>query len=188
MKKIFILVAVFATFMFSCSYEEIAEDSNTLKIEQVVAKRMAYYKSKGLTPRIEEVSLEELNEVYRKHGYREVSMDEFKKESALESRSCTWSCDTWVAIGDNNLDAVLNTTDLVNLRSWACEWDEDDCYWSTNINSCTEDCPPNDMYNNAWLTGLDNNTEWNHISSQDSVTNSDTRSMQRRILGIICCN
>jgi hypothetical protein len=186
MKKIFILVAVFATFMFSCSFEEIAEDSNTLKIEQVVAKRMAYYKSKGITPRIEELSIDELNAVYRQHGYPEVLMEEMEDE--LESRSCTWSCDTWVAIGDNNLDGLLNATDLINLRDWACIYDQIDCYWSTNINSCSNDCPPNDMYNNAWLTGLDNNTEWNHISSQDSVTNSDTRSMQRRILGIICCN
>ena len=82
MKKIFNLVAVFATFMFSCEYEEVKDNSTMDKLEETVAKRLAYYKSKGLTPRIEEVSLEQLNEVYSKHGYPEVSLEELKKESS----------------------------------------------------------------------------------------------------------
>ncbi|HMP31249.1 MAG TPA: hypothetical protein PKD85_16710 [Saprospiraceae bacterium] len=192
MKKIFNLT-VFGIFIlivagfYSCSKDQTI-DVNPLKLteEEFIKQKTAQWEAKGKEIFIEQLSLEELNKIMRDHHLPEFSQNDLKEaKQTLETRSCSYSCATWVALGDNDGSGTLGVGDVIDLRNELCRLGgvEPSCEAGTsNLNSCSgSNCPLSQFVDNAALSYLSNGTEL-FILDIDDLT-----AMQERILGIICC-
>jgi hypothetical protein len=192
MKKILNLT-VFVSFIlfvggFHSCFKDQSIEVNPLELteEEFIKQKTAKWEAKGKKIYIEQLTLEELNKVMRDHNLPEFSQNDLiEAKQSLETRSCSYSCATWVALGDNDGSGTLGVGDVIDLRDELCRLggEEPSCETGTsNLNSCSgSNCPLSQFVDNSALSYLSNGTEL-FILDIDDLT-----AMQERIIGIICC-